>query len=98
MSRGHETTDTDPIDWIAVTLEVIGGRRGPIYPEPRLLSGRGECTAVGRRGPDAEYERRREIRRLNKELSQYYPLGEDREVWTAPRLLLKGRGRHENNH
>ena len=67
MSRGHETTDTDPIDWIAVALEVVGGRRGPIYPEPRLLSGRGERTAAGRRGPDAEYERR-EIRRLNGEM------------------------------
>ena len=96
MRRGHETTDSDLIDWIVVALEVVGGRRGPIYPEPRLLSGRGERTAAGRRGPDAEYERRKEIRRLNEELSRYYSLGEDGEVWTAPTLLMKGR--HENNH
>ena len=79
------------IDRNAVALEVVETIRVRVYSEPQLLKGRGERTAMGRKGPDAEDRRRKGTRGVNEELSQYYLLAEGQEAWGCPELLLKGK-------
>lgn len=93
----HQMTHFDLIDRSAVALKVIENRREPIYPEQRLVRGRGRRTAEGRRGPDMEHFRRQEIRRLIEELSRYYRLEDDEETWMAPALLRNGRHWSDNS-
>ena len=46
----------------------------------------------GNRGADVEYKRRILIRKINEELSRYYPLpGKNKTLWTAGRLMSEGR-------
>jgi hypothetical protein len=79
-----------------VALEVISGIRKPIYPYHQLLVRKAERTRNGNRGADAEYKRRYFVRKINEELSRYYPLPEkEKKPWTAGRLMSEGR--HESD-
>jgi len=72
-----------------------------VYDVPRLKKGTGTRSTQGKRASgaehrrkkalDAESRRRREIRRLNAELSRYYRLGVNRLVWECPELLSRGK-------
>jgi hypothetical protein len=81
----------DLIDWNAVALEAVMTARAPVYPEPRLLKGKGRRTAEGDKFPDAEHKRREETRELNQELSRYFQLPGAQAVWGCPELVLKGK-------
>ena len=81
----------DLIDWNAVALGVVELTRTPVYAEHRLKKGTGTRSAQGKRAPDAECKRRREIRELNEKLSRYYQLGVGRSEWRCPKLLSKGK-------
>ena len=75
-----------------MALEAISKNRLPIYPDHRLLVRKGERTMEGNRGADVEYKRRILIRKINEELSRYYPLpGKNKTLWTAGRLMSEGR-------
>ena len=80
----------DLIGCNAVALDVVEVIRVQVYPEPRLLKGRGKRAAEGKKAAD-ERRRRKGTRGLNEELSQYYPLAENQEMWECPGLLLKGK-------
>ena len=64
----------DLIDWNAVALGAIAKIRVPVYPGPRLLKGKGKRTAEGKKGADAEHERRKGERELNQELDASFTL------------------------
>lgn len=77
----------------SVALDAVKTIRVPMYPEHRLFEAktRVERTVAGKKRADAEHRRREGARELNEELSQHYLLDVDREVWTAPGLLLEGK-------
>jgi len=91
----------DLIDWNAVAVRVVERTRAPVYPLPRLKKGTGTRSTQGERASggehrrkralDAENRRRKEIRRLNEQLSRYYELGVNRLVWECPELLSRGK-------
>ena len=62
-----------------------------MHLKPRLLTKEGKRTEPGSKNAEEERNRRDEERRLFKELSRYYPLGDGKEVWTRPKLLLRGK-------
>ena len=81
----------DLIDGNAAALEVVKIIRIPVYAAPRLARGVGTRATPGKRASDTEHRRRKGIRRLNEELSQYYQLGVNQPAWGCPALLLKGK-------
>ena len=81
-----------------MALEAISKSRLPIYPDHRLLVRKGERTMEGNRGADVEYKRRNLIRKINEELSRYYPLpGKNKKLWTAGRLMNEGRHKSDRS-
>ena len=70
-----------------VVMRVIPVLRKREYREPRIRTMRRERTTEGQSGADLECWRRDEERRLFAELSQYYPLAENRNVWDRASLL-----------
>ena len=86
-----EMAHFDLIDWNAAALGVLERTRAPVYALPRLKKGTAARSTQGKRASDAEDRRRKEIRRLNEELSRYYQLGVNQSVWGCPDLLLRGK-------
>ena len=52
---------------------------------------------MGKEGPDTEHRRRKGIRELNEDLSEFYLLPDNKLVWECPALLLRGKHRHDRS-
>ena len=89
--RFYPVTHLDLIGRNVVALEALGTIRTPVYPTPRLSTGRGNRIAEGETTPNSECRRRMRRRELYEQLSRYHALPNGYQEWHCPELLSRGK-------